>query len=74
MEKSGDDKLLPMTLEKAWRSKNIPLFLRGDGVEFQSRESLLTFSFRALALGKAMTSGSCCHGPSQPLEKAPRGR
>ena len=58
VEKSGDDKLLghPMTLEKAWRSKNIPLFLHGDGVEFQSRDSLLTFSFGALALGKAMTS------------------
>ena len=45
-----------MTLEKAWRSKNTPLFLHGDGVEFQSRDSLLTFSFGALALGKAMTS------------------
>ena len=43
VEKSGDDK----------RSKNIPLFLRGDGVEFQTRDSLLTFSFGA-GLGKPL--------------------
>ncbi|CAE7455722.1 unnamed protein product [Symbiodinium sp. CCMP2592] len=53
VEKSGDSKLNahPMTLEKDWREKTVPLFLHGDGVEFQSRDSLLTFSFGALGCG-----------------------
>ena len=48
--KSGDPKLShhPMILEKDWKRKNVPLFVHGDGVELQSRDSLLTFSFGTL--------------------------
>ena len=44
---TGDDRLAghPMCLEKHWKQKTIPLFLRGDGVEFQTRDSLLVFSW-----------------------------
>ena len=40
-----------MTLEKGWRDHCIPLFVHGDGVEFQSRDTLLCFSWGSL-LGK----------------------
>ena len=44
---TGDDRLNghPMTLEKEWESYTVPLFLHGDGVEFQNRDSLLVFSW-----------------------------
>ena len=50
VEKTCDPKLShhPMTLEKDWKRRNVPLFVHGDGVEFQSRDSLLTFSFGSL--------------------------
>ena len=50
VESSGDDKLLnhPMTLEKDWKERNVPLFLHGDGVEFQNRDTLMRFSFGSL--------------------------
>ena len=50
VELSGDEKLHlhPMTLEKDWKVKNVPLFLHGDGVEFQNRDSLMCFSFGSL--------------------------
>ena len=56
VEKSGDEKTKhhPMSEEQGWKAKNVPLFVHGDGVEFQSRDSLLTFSFGAL--GTALTS------------------
>ena len=37
-----------MTLEKDWKNTTIPLFIHGDGVEFQSRDSLLVFSWGGL--------------------------
>ena len=47
---AGDDRLNghPMTLEKEWESYTVPLFLHGDGVEFQNRDSLLVFSWGTL--------------------------
>ena len=56
VEKSCDPKLShhSMTLEKDWKRKNVPLFVHGDGVEFQSRDSLLTFSFGSL--GSSLSS------------------
>ena len=47
---TGDDRLNghPMTLEKEWESYTVPLFLHGDGVEFQNRDSLLVFSWGTL--------------------------
>ena len=71
VEKSGDDKIInhPMCLEKHWRETTIPLFIHGGGVEFQSRDSLLVFSWGGV-LGKgtslkhhqlmAMWPKSCC--------------
>ena len=71
VEKSGDDKIInhPMCLEKPWRETTIPLFIHGGGVEFQSRDSLLVFSWGGV-LGKgtslkhhqlmAMWPKSCC--------------
>ena len=50
VESSNDDKLLnhPMTLEKDWKEKNVPLFLHGDGVELKNRDTLMCFSFGSL--------------------------
>ena len=50
VEGTGDEKLHnhPMTLEKGWRDHCIPLFVHGDGVEFQSRDTLLCFSWGSL--------------------------
>ena len=44
---NGDDRLdgHPMVLEKTWKSKCIPLFVHGDGVEFHSRDSLMVWSW-----------------------------
>lgn len=50
VEKSGDDKLPghPMCLEKHWKEKTIPLFIHGDGVAFQNRDSIMVFSWGSL--------------------------
>ena len=50
VEASGDDRLQghPMCLEKHWREKTIPIFVHGDGVEYQSRDNLLVFSWGGL--------------------------
>ena len=50
LEKVKEEKLTghPMTLEKDWKNTTIPLFIHGDGVEFQSRDSLLVFSWGGL--------------------------
>ena len=63
VEKSCDPKLShhPMTLEKDWKRKNVPLFVHGDGVELQSRDSLLTFS-----LGRS-SDGNALENSGQPL-------
>ena len=47
MAATGDARLAghPMWLEEHWKQKTIPLFLHGDGVEFQTRDSLLVFSW-----------------------------
>ena len=52
---TGDDKLVghPMTLEKGWEAKTIQIFLHGDGVEFQTRDSLLVFSWGGLLNAKS---------------------
>lgn len=46
VEASGDPRLQdhPMCQEENWKKKFIPLWLHGDGVEFQQRDSLLVFS------------------------------
>jgi hypothetical protein len=31
-----------------WRTKTVPLFVHGDGVEFQSRDSLMVWSFGSM--------------------------
>lgn len=48
-EKTGDDRLQghPMKV-KGWKKKTIPLFLHGDGVEYQSRDSLMVYSWGSL--------------------------
>ena len=50
VEQSGDDKLTghPMCLEKHWKEKTIPLFIHGDGVAFQNRDTILVFSWGSL--------------------------
>jgi hypothetical protein len=49
-EATGDDRLAghPMTSKRDWRQKCIPLFLHGDGVEFQLRDSMLVWSWGCL--------------------------
>ena len=46
VEASGDPRLQdhPMCQEEGWKKIFIPLWLHGDGVEFQKRDSLLVFS------------------------------
>lgn len=48
--KTNDDRLIrhPMTLKKDWKEKTIPIFVHGDGVEFQERDSLMVWSWGAL--------------------------
>ena len=45
-----DDRLVnhPATLEKGWEQVTIPLFTHGDGVEYESRDSLMVWSFGPL--------------------------
>lgn len=49
-EKTADDRLTghPMTSKSDWRKKTIPLFIHGDGVEFQTRDTLLVWSWGSL--------------------------
>ena len=49
--KTGDDKLKghPMSLEKDWEKKTIPLFVHGDGVDYANNDNLLVFSWGCLA-------------------------
>jgi len=44
-ERLQDDRLIghPMTLKKDWKQKTIPIFVHGDGVEFQERDSLMVW-------------------------------
>jgi hypothetical protein len=46
-ELAEDDRLLghPMFTMKNWRNKAVPLFAHGDGEEFQTRDSLMVWSF-----------------------------
>ena len=46
-EKTDDDRIRghPMTSRSDWRQKVVPFFVHGDGVEFQSRDSLMVWSF-----------------------------
>ena len=47
VQKTGDDRLHnhPMCLEKHWKSKTIPLFIHGDGVAYQNRDTILVYSW-----------------------------
>lgn len=49
-EETNDDRLInhPMKADKDWRKKTFPLFLHGDGVEFQERDSLMAWSWGCL--------------------------
>lgn len=49
-EKTMDDRLSrhPMTLEKDWKKRTIPVFIHGDGVEFQGRDSIMVWSWGSL--------------------------
>ena len=48
---TGDQKLKdhPMSLEKDWENKTIPLFIHGDGVDYANNDNLLVFSWGCLA-------------------------
>ena len=56
-----DDRLVnhPATLEKGWEQVTILLFTHGDGVEYESRDSLMVWSFGPLPLPRTI--------PGQPL-------
>ena len=43
----GDDRIRghPCTLVKGWQSKTFPCFIHGDGVEFQTRDTMMCWSF-----------------------------
>ena len=44
-EKCGDDRLDHPMKVQGWRKKTIPLFVHGDGVEYQTRDSLMVWSW-----------------------------
>ena len=50
VESRKDDRLKKHPLKKRsqWRCTTIPLFVQGDGAEFQSRDTLLIFSFGSI--------------------------
>eukprot|EP00435_Cladocopium_sp_Y103_P045994 s1514_g13.t1 len=48
-EKLGDDRLQHHPMKsRGWKKHTIPLFLHGDGVEYQSRDSLMVYSWGSL--------------------------
>ena len=48
--KTNDDRLVghPMRSKPDWKEKTIPIFVHGDGVEFQDRDSLMVWSWGAI--------------------------
>ena len=44
---TGDDRLenVPALIGRDWKRKVVPLFIHGDGVEYQSRDTLMVWSF-----------------------------
>ncbi|CAE6972711.1 ANK3 [Symbiodinium natans] len=52
-EKTGDDRLKqhPLLKGPGWKEKTVPLFVHGDAAEFQSRDSLMIWSFGSLLCG-----------------------
>ena len=48
VEAVGDPALENHPLKKDWKEKTIPIILHGDGVEFQNRDSILTWSWAPL--------------------------
>ena len=50
IEASGDERLTnhPMKSHDDWRTNTIPVFIHGDGVEYQDRDSMLVFSWGAI--------------------------
>ena len=65
VEKSGDPKLSHHPMEKGWKRKNVPLFVHGDGVELQSRDSSLLGLWEAACPHGRLT---CIWLPSQNLQ------
>lgn len=65
----GDDRLKdhPSCLAKDWKQSTFPLFLHGDGVEYQTRDSLMVFSW-GNALQKAW-GPSALHKGSTSMSK-----
>ncbi|CAE7490432.1 unnamed protein product [Symbiodinium sp. CCMP2592] len=47
---TGDDRLenVPALKGRDWKRKVVPLFVHGDGVEYQTRDSLMVWSFGSL--------------------------
>ena len=64
VEATGDPKLQghPMTRIKGWKELFIPLWVHGDGVEFQSRDTLMVFSFGVLLNSMAAMDSSMLLG------------
>ena len=52
-EKTHDDRLTehPLLKGPGWKHKTVPLFVHGDGAEFQTRDSLMIWSFGSLLCG-----------------------
>ena len=59
-EKTGDDRLInhPLKKGKSWKKCCIPLFVHGDGVEFQSRDTIMVYSWGSLLSQK---NSLCSH-------------
>ena len=59
-EKTGDDRLInhPLKKGKSWKKFCIPIFLHGDGVEFQSRDTIMVYSWGSLLSQK---NSLCSH-------------
>lgn len=50
VEATGDERLIdhPMKADSDWKQKCIPIYIHADGVEFQSRDTLLAWSWGGL--------------------------
>ena len=60
VEATGDDRLVghPCTEKPGWQDVTVPVFIHGDGVEFQDRDSILVFSWGSVLCSRSSQDSS----------------
>ena len=62
VEKCKDDRLKEHPMKtKLWKKLTIPLMVHGDAAEFQSRDSLMIWSWGSLLCSKKLPDGTPTH-------------